>query len=71
MDLKLNCSVMIFVPFWLGRNYQYDPAHRPISVGPYDFRNAENADGITESRHKHGIYFITQNVAEFAKFWMN
>ncbi len=43
-------------------------------VGPYDFRIAENVDGITESSHKKkkkGIYCIMQNVTEFAKFWMN
>ncbi|ROL46392.1 Inactive dipeptidyl peptidase 10, partial [Anabarilius grahami] len=40
-------------------------------VGPYDFRDAENADGIAESIHKNGIYYITWNVTEFVKFLMN
>ncbi len=41
------------------------------NVGPYDFRNAENVDGIAESIHKPRIYCITRNVMEFAKFWMD
>ncbi len=40
-------------------------------VGPYDFHDAENADGIAESSHKNGIYSLTQNVTEFVKVWMN
>ncbi len=36
-------------------------------VGPYDLI-LENMDGITESSHKNGIYFIMQNVIEFTKF---
>ncbi len=40
-------------------------------VGPYDFRDAENADGITESSHKNGIYSLPLNVTEFVKVWMN
>ncbi len=40
-------------------------------LGPYDFRDAENADGIVESSHKNGIYSLTQNVTEFVKVWMN
>ena len=27
------------------------------SIGPYDFRDNENADGITESDNKNGIYW--------------
>ncbi len=33
--------------------------------------DVENPDGIAESSHKHGIYCITRNVTEFAKFWMD
>ncbi len=41
------------------------------NVGPYDFRDAENVDGIAESSHK-GIYSLTRNVTEFVKFgWIN
>ncbi len=40
-------------------------------VGPYDFCNVENTDRLAESSHKNGIYCITRNVTEFAKFWMN
>ncbi len=42
-----------------------------IRLGLYDFRNAENADGIAESSHKNGIYSLTRNVMEFVKVWMN
>ncbi len=41
------------------------------TLGPYDFRDAENADGIAESSHKNGIYSLMQNVTEFVKVWMN
>ncbi len=40
-------------------------------IGPYDFRDAENTDGIAESSHKNGIYSLTRNVTEFVKVWMN
>ncbi len=42
-------------------------------LGPYDFRDAEKADGIAESSHRNGIYCITWNVTDFAKFciWIN
>ncbi len=40
-------------------------------VGPYDFHDAENADGISESSHKNGIYSLMRNVTEFVKVWMN
>ncbi len=40
-------------------------------LGPYDFRDAENMDGIAESSHKNGIYSLTRNVKEFVKVWMN
>ncbi len=39
-----------------------------IHVGPYDFCDAENTDGIAESSHKNGIYYIKWNVTEFVKF---
>ncbi len=42
-----------------------------LFVGPYDFRDAENADGIAESSHKNGIYSLMRNVAEFVRVWMN
>ncbi len=42
-----------------------------LIVGPYDFRDAENADGIAESSHRNGIYSLTRNVTEFVKVWMN
>lgn len=32
-------------------------------IGPYDFRDAENTDGIAESRHKDGICCIKLNLA--------
>ncbi len=38
-------------------------------LGPYDFRDAENADGIEESSHKNGIYSLTRNVSKFG--WIN
>ncbi len=44
---------------------------RTIILGPYDFRNAESADGIVESSHKNRIYSLTRNVTEFIKVWMN
>ncbi len=40
-------------------------------VGPYDFRDAESADGIAESSHKNVIYSLMRNVTEFVKVWMN
>ncbi len=42
-----------------------------LTIGPYDFRDAENTDGIAESSHKNGIYSLTRNVTEFVKVWMN
>ncbi len=36
------------------------------TVRTYDLRDAENVDGITECRHKNGIYYITWNVTEYA-----
>jgi len=43
----------------------------PVYLGPYDFRDAENVDGIAESSRKNGIYYIRRNVTEFVKFLMN
>ncbi len=40
-------------------------------VGPYDFRDAEKADGIAESSHKNRSYSLMRNVTQFVKFWMN
>lgn len=37
----------------------------------YDFRDAGNADGNTESSHENGIYCIAWNVKDFIKFWIN
>ncbi len=42
-----------------------------LYIGPYDFRNAENADRIAESSHKKGIYRLKRNVTEFVKVWKN
>lgn len=39
-----------------------------VNLGPYDFRDVENADKIMESSHKNGFYFITWNVMEI---WRN
>ncbi len=36
-------------------------------LGPYDFHDAENTDGIVESSHKNGIYSLMQNVTEFSQ----
>ncbi len=41
------------------------------TYGRYDFRDAENADGISESSYKNGIYSLARNVTEFVKVWMN
>ncbi len=41
------------------------PGSWPVQA--YDFRDAENADGISESSHKNGIYSLTRNVTEFVK----
>ncbi len=38
-------------------------------MGSYDFRDAENADGITESSHKNGIYSLMRNITECVKVW--
>ncbi len=40
-------------------------------LGPYDFHDAENADGIVEPSHKNGIYSLTWNNPECVKVWMN
>ncbi len=39
--------------------------YNSVHIGPYDFRDAENVDGITESSHKNGIYSLARNVKEF------
>ncbi len=46
-------------------------SYRTSLLGPYDFCDTENADGIVESSHKNGIYCITQKVTEIAKIWIN
>ncbi len=38
-----------------------------LFVGPYDFRDTENVEGIAESSNKNGIYSLTRNVTEFNK----
>lgn len=38
-------------------------------VGPYDFRDAENMDGLVESSHKNFIFYLMWNVTEFG--WKN
>ncbi len=40
-------------------------------VGLYDFHDAENADGISESSPKNGIYSLTRNVTDCVKVRMN
>ncbi len=50
---------------------QLSPQNCFIDVGPFDFRDAENVDGIVESSHKNGIYSLTRNVTECVKVWMN
>ena len=35
-------------------------------VGPYDFRDAENTDGIAESTHENGFLLYMRNRTEFA-----
>ncbi len=61
-----NKNVMVpgFFKYWW-----YRVPGQPGSwfVQPYDFRDAENADGISESSHKNRIYSVTRNVMEFAK----
>ncbi len=49
----------------------YDGHTLRFHLGPYDFRDAENADGIAESSHKNRIYSLTWNVMEFVKVWIN
>ncbi len=39
-------------------------------LNPYDFRDAENADGISETSYKNGIYILARNVTESVKVWM-
>ncbi len=39
-------------------------------VGPYDFRDAENTNGITEFDNKNLINCKMQNIVQFAKMWM-
>lgn len=38
-----------------------------ICIGPYDFCDTENMDGIAESSHINGIYSISRNSMEFVK----
>ncbi len=45
-----------------------DTGTKNNNVGPYDFHDAENVDRIVESSPKNGIYCITRNITEFAKF---
>ncbi len=42
-----------------------------VIVGPYDFRDAVNADGIAESSHKNVIYSLTWNFTECVKDLIN
>ncbi len=42
---------------------------RPVQL--FDFRDAENADGILEPSYKNGTYSLAQNVTESVKVWMN
>ncbi len=36
----------------------------------YDFRDAENMDGLAEFGNIYGITCKTRNIIEFAKMWM-
>ena len=40
-----------------------------MGLGPDDFHDAENTDGITELDDKNGISCKTRNIVEFAKMW--
>ncbi len=45
---------------------------RTVRTRPYDFRDAENTDCISEYSYKNGIYSLTQNVMEYKKLtWIN
>ncbi len=46
-----------------GTEYPVNPVLDPYSL--YDFHDAENADGISESSYKNGIYSLAWNVTEF------
>ncbi len=41
------------------------PGSWPVQL--YEFHDAENADGISESSYKNGIYSLARNVTEFVK----
>ncbi len=56
------CSLHVYVYTYIYKCNIYNTV-----LGPYDFRDAENADGITESSHKNRIYSLTRNVTEFVK----
>ncbi len=43
------------------------PVNQVLDVYGYDFHDAENADGISESSYKNGIYSLAWNVTEFVK----
>ncbi len=54
--------------FWVYK--QWKLPQRDTIIGPYDFRDAENVDRITESSHKNRIYSLMRNITEFVKVWM-
>ncbi len=53
-----------------GTEYPVNPVLDPWPIQPYDFRDAENADRISESSYKNGIYSLTRNVTEFVKVYI-
>ncbi len=59
-----NVTVPGFFKYWW---YRVPGQPGSWCVQPYDFHDAENADGISESSHKNRIYSVTRNVMEFAK----
>ncbi len=58
---------MLPVFFFKYRWYRVPGQPSSWHVRPYDFHDAANADGISESSYKSGIYSLTRNVMEFVK----
>lgn len=58
--LKVGDILLILKAYWKERPIPIFLITLPVTnaskVGPYDFRDAENVDGITENSHKNGIY---------------
>lgn len=74
---KTSCARLIFNPFIKSfqqhrQKHVFDSMYTDtlcniILVGPYDFRDAENMDGIAESRNKNGICCIILNGTKSGK----